>query len=331
LYCSVCGTAYAKPAGTGATTLKPPPAARPATIDLRTPVPGAKTPAPKPAPQPAANVERRHIAQFTDRFERARKYSRSAQISRFGTDRMGNIQDPHQMYDKLGKPTLQTLKGQSSALAGHAATEAARPASHSNLSPHNPVTSRHLPNISTTQHQAMAALPRHAPPATPTPRLAAAGIARPRLTRATSRALTIGAAVAVMGIYVWSQNYPKLAIQNAGDKAGLSASLPSYLPSSYSLADTSTGPGLVTLKFTSPSAAEALQISQHRTTWDSSSLVDNYIAKSADDYATVQGQGLTIYVWGQNQAAWVNHGVWYTIAGASRLSREQVLKIAYSL
>jgi hypothetical protein len=134
-----------------------------------------------------------------------------------------------------------------------------------------------------------------------------------------------------MGGYIWLHNYPKLALQNASNQAGVSASLPGFLPSSYNLATTSTAPGLVTLSFTSPSLPDVLKIAQHRTTWDSSSLLDNVVAKQADDYSAVHGQGLTIYLFGQNQAAWVNHGIWYSIEGASKLSREQILRIAYSL
>jgi hypothetical protein len=152
-----------------------------------------------------------------------------------------------------------------------------------------------------------------------------------RLSPGGSRVLTTVAAVTIMAGYVWFQNYPKLAIESAGSRAGMTATLPSYLPSSYNLSRTDTGPGLVTLSFASPSSPDTLTIAQHRTTWDSNSLLDNYISKQTDDYATVEGQGLTIYLYNNNQAAWVNHGVWYSIEGASRLSREQVLKIAYSL
>jgi hypothetical protein len=134
-----------------------------------------------------------------------------------------------------------------------------------------------------------------------------------------------------MAGYVWFQNYPKLALENAGHKAGVAASLPGYIPSSYNLAHTDTHPGLVTLSFTSPSADAPLRITQARTTWDSSSLLDNYVVKNTDDYTAVQGQGLTIYLFGQNQATWVNKGIWFGIDGTGHLSREQILKLAYSL
>ena len=134
-----------------------------------------------------------------------------------------------------------------------------------------------------------------------------------------------------MGGYIWMSNYPKFALQNASNQAGLSASLPGYLPSSYTLSNTETRPGLVTLNFSSPSSTEPLKIAQHRTSWDSRSLLDNFVTRTTDDYSTVQSQGLTIYLFNNNQAAWVNRGIMYSIEGSSRLSREQILKIAYSL
>ena len=143
--------------------------------------------------------------------------------------------------------------------------------------------------------------------------------------------MAITAAVVIMAGYVWLQNYPKLAIQTANSKAGVTASLPAYIPSSYNLDRTDTAPGLVTLNFSSPSSPETLKIAQHRTSWDSTSLLDNFVVKNTDDYASVQGQGLTVYLFNNNEATWVNHGIWYSIEGASRLSREQILKIAYSL
>jgi hypothetical protein len=334
-YCSVCGMAYNKSAS--ATTPTPQaPAATPAaaalhqrmkpahTLDLRTEAAPAKAASSQPlikhAPeQPhlgtastAASSER-HLHQFTDRFERARKMSRSAQISRFGADRLGSVQG---------------------STAGGAGNQPDHPASHTVASPQRThLGQTEMPRLAATQHEAMTKLPRYAPPATSTPKPAPALRTRSRLTISPqgSRVLSIATAVVIMGGYIWLQNYPKLAIQNASDRAGLAATLPTYIPSSYNLAGTATSPGAVTLKFTSPSAGEALKISQQRTTWDSSSLLDNYIAKSADDYAAVQGQGLTIYFFGQNQASWVNHGIWYSIQGAARLSREQILKIAYSL
>lgn len=261
-----------------------------------------------PVAKPAA-ASPRHIAQFTDRFDRAKQFNRSPAINKFA--------------NSFGDATLETLEAPVHPLkaAASASPPISRPTA---LAPA-------MPRLTVTQHEAMTRLPA-TPPATPKATRPKAGRAKRRLfTPQTSRPLTVVAALLIMGGYVWVQNYPKLALQSASNAAGLVATLPGYLPSSYNLAKTQTSPGLVSLKFTSPSIGEILQINQHRTSWDSSSLLDNFVTKQTDDYSTVHGQGLTIYLFGQNQAAWVNHGIWYNIEGAARLSREQILKIAYSL
>jgi hypothetical protein len=344
-YCSVCGNLYqpaATPKDRPAATPNPAPAPRTAkaatdlhqragtqVLDLRDKArklaaePSAVLPATGPAAItghapghrtsiPAASEHEHHVAAFTDRFERARQFGRSAQISRFGTDRMGNVLDPHQMYDKFGNKKLQTIVDQAHHTGAFAESA--------------------MPSHVTAQHQAMTRL-------TPAPvpdhaiMNAAMPARRPNLSFSPGarRAATVAAAIAVLGGYVWLHNYPKLAIQSAGAQAGVSASLPGYVPSSYHLSSTSSIPGLLTLNFDSPSADTALKISQQRTVWDPSSLLDNYVAKNSDDYAAVEGQGLTIYLFGNNNATWVNRGIWYSITGADRLSRDQVLRIAYSL
>lgn len=140
------------------------------------------------------------------------------------------------------------------------------------------------------------------------------------------------AAIAIMSGYIWVHNYPHLAMTTAASQAGFSASLPNFIPSSYSLSGSPTySPGLVTLSFNSPSFSDPLKVTQQPTTWDSSSLLDNYVAAKTSDYSTVSGQGLTIYLLnGNQQAAWINHGIWYTVEGATHLGRDQLLKMAYS-
>ncbi|HUD11397.1 MAG TPA: hypothetical protein VMS08_03230 [Candidatus Saccharimonadia bacterium] len=283
-----------------------------------------------PAATPKSPIEERHMAQFTDRFERARQYGRSAQISRFGVDRFGNIQDPEKYHDKFGNPTLAALErteGSSGAPAS----------SHESHIGHAPTTASakapEMPHLAAMQHEAMTKL---APAPQPQMAMSRAPMRMSwaphfKVTPHTGRSLATISVVVLMAGYIWIQNYPKMALQNASNVAGLSASLPGFMPSSYSLAHTSTVPGQVTLKYTSPSAQQALKIAQSRSDWDSNSLLDDFVSKNADDYAAVDGEGLTIFLFNDNEATWVNHGIWYSIEGASRLSRQQILKIAYSL
>lgn len=139
-------------------------------------------------------------------------------------------------------------------------------------------------------------------------------------------------AIAIMGGYIWLNNYNSLAVKAAGQKAGIQASMPSYIPSSYSL----SGPiaystGAVTMKYKSPSNEDTLQIEQHRTDWTSNSLLEFYVNRQTGNYVSVQSQGLTIYVYNNSQATWVNKGLQYIISGNTKLSRADLLKIAQSL
>lgn len=286
-------------------------------LDLRN-VDHTETPLPHrpthitPAAPPRSTAQERHLARFTDRFERAKQISRSPHIDKFAGKRLPSP-DPathHQTVNEHMHATRHYEPAQAAGMPNLPAQAAANHAAMTRLIPHIPETPLPAPNASI-----------HSPLQAPS----FSG------SSARNRTLATVTAVALMGGYIWLQNYPKLALQTASAKAGIKASLPGYLPSSYNLKNTNTGPGLVTLSFFSPSSSVPLTIAQSKTDWDSNSLLDNFIAKHTDDYATVQGQGLTIYLFNNNQAAWVNHGIKYAISGAEHLSREQILKIAYSL
>ena len=53
---------------------------------------------------------------------------------------------------------------------------------------------------------------------------------------------------------------------------------------------------------------------------------------NTDKYTALQAEGLTIYIYNNNQASWVNHGTWYRIEGQDHgLSKDQIIKMATSL
>ena len=144
--------------------------------------------------------------------------------------------------------------------------------------------------------------------------------------------LAAAVAFALMGGYIWMQNYPKMALHIASGKAGFQASMPNYVPSSYNIdGPIAYAPGQIVINFRSSGDNSRLVLSERKTDWDSSSLLENYVSRQTKDYLAVENQGLTVYVYNGNQASWVNRGVWYTIEGENRLDRDQVLKIASSL
>jgi hypothetical protein len=139
-------------------------------------------------------------------------------------------------------------------------------------------------------------------------------------------------AIAIMGGYIWLNNYNVLAVKAAGQKAGIEANLPGFVPSSYNLAGpVAYGPGSVTLQYKSASTPGDVMISQQKTDWNSASLLQFYVNQKATSYVGVQSQGLTIYLYNDNQATWVNKGIQYVISGNNKLSRDDIVKMAQSL
>lgn len=141
------------------------------------------------------------------------------------------------------------------------------------------------------------------------------------------------AGIILLGIYVWQINYPNLALKVAGSKAGISASMPAYLPNGWKISgDIQANPGSINYKLASAEGDKSISVNQVRSDWDSQALAENYLAPNADKYTALQAEGLTIYVYNNNQASWVNHGTWYRIEGQDHgLSRDQIIKMATSL
>ena len=138
--------------------------------------------------------------------------------------------------------------------------------------------------------------------------------------------------VLLIGGYIWQINYPNLAIKIASTRAGLSANAPHYLPSGWAI-DRRIVSNQNKLEFTikSPNGNQ-LKVTQLKTDWDSAALLESYVSSEANNIETVQAQGLTIYLYGDHQASWINHGNWFRLDGAgSGLSQEELIKIATSL
>lgn len=150
----------------------------------------------------------------------------------------------------------------------------------------------------------------------------------------TTIAATIAVALMLFG-YVTYLNIPNMALRVAAVKAGFDANMPGYRPGGYSFAGpVAYSPGQITIKFNSNTDERSYDITQRQTSWDSKSLLDNFVKKEvASDslYSTVYDRGLTVYIYNGSNAAWVNGGIWYTVSGDSLLSSEQLLRIAASL
>lgn len=156
-----------------------------------------------------------------------------------------------------------------------------------------------------------------------------------RKLRVSSRTVNIAAAsLAVMMLvgFVAYQNIPNLSMQLATARAGVNGTLPGYQPSGFGLA----GPiqyqsGQITLSYASRSDDRRFQVSQSTTQWNSETLQENFLASAQKTYQTFQSGGKTIYIYDDNNATWVDGGVWYKIEGNSALSSDQLLRMAASM
>jgi hypothetical protein len=139
-------------------------------------------------------------------------------------------------------------------------------------------------------------------------------------------------ALLLLGGYFTYLNMPSLSVRVAAAQAGVDASYPSYHPDGYSL----HGPvaytqGEVSMKFAANTGSQNFTITQSKSGWDSSALLNNYVQqKSNGNEVTNVIHGVTIYTYNDN-AAWVNGGILYTINGNAPLSSDQVLHIATSM
>ena len=158
---------------------------------------------------------------------------------------------------------------------------------------------------------------------------------QPKTRSAFSQALSVGSAslaVLLLGGYFTYLSMPSLSTRVAAAQAGIDASYPNYHPSGYSL----NGPvafnqGTVSMKFAANAGPQSYTLSQTRSGWDSSAVLNNYVEpKAGDSYSTTTSNGLTIYTY-DNNAAWVNAGILYTISGDAPLSHDQIQRIATSL
>lgn len=139
-------------------------------------------------------------------------------------------------------------------------------------------------------------------------------------------------ALVLLGGYFTYLNMPSLSVRVAAAQAGIDAGYPNYRPDGYSL----TGPvtyadSRVSMLFKSNSGTQNFTINQTKSSWNNEAVLDNYVTpRAGSNYIPYSERGLTIYTFDDN-AAWVNGGILYTIEGNAPLSSEQIRRIATSL
>lgn|GEM_PF-486576 len=151
----------------------------------------------------------------------------------------------------------------------------------------------------------------------------------------SSRVLSATAAVfaiLILAAFFAYQNVPAVAMRVAANQAGFTGHIPSNPPAGFAF----KGPiefskGNITLKYRSNSDDRAFAITQKPTDWTSDSLLTNHILSSKTRYQTYHDRGLTVFIFNDGNATWIDKGVWYSVSGKGSLSSDQVLSIAGSM
>lgn len=143
-------------------------------------------------------------------------------------------------------------------------------------------------------------------------------------------ALACAAAAVFAIVYFVSLNMPD--VQFRATAMQLNAVYPNYLPRDYSPTEIASENNIITLSFKNHNNEDAFSISEEKSSWDSNSLLNNYVKDNfGENYTVIREQGLTIYM-NDNKAAWVNGGIVYKMnIKKGSLTKKQISSIAASL
>lgn len=142
----------------------------------------------------------------------------------------------------------------------------------------------------------------------------------------------VALAVLLVGGFIAYQNTANIEMRLASSKAGIHASLPSYKPAGFAASGFMYDTGAVAVNFHNSADGRTFKVVQKSSNWNSDTLANEYVASVAgSDYRTVDSGGRTIFAYGNNNATWVDGGIWYTVTSDGSLSSSQLLDLARSM
>jgi len=156
-----------------------------------------------------------------------------------------------------------------------------------------------------------------------------------RALNVSAKTLAIGSAIIAAILFtsfLAYQKVPSVAMRVAANRAGFTGRIPSTIPAGFSFKGPLTySKNSIVLNYKSNSDDRNFSIIQRPTEWTSESLLTNHLISSKLPYQTYHDSGLTVYVYNQGEATWVDKGGWYSITGQGILSFDQILSIASSM
>lgn len=156
-------------------------------------------------------------------------------------------------------------------------------------------------------------------------------VKQPRKHSRTFSLMSASLALIMLAGYFTYLNMPNLSVRVAAAQAGFDATYPGYHPDGYRINKVAYTDGKVGIQYLANGSDQGFTVKQEKSGWDSSALLANYVEPTSNGgYIPHSEQGITVYIF-DNNAAWVNDGIRYTIDGNAPLSSEQILDIATSM
>lgn len=150
----------------------------------------------------------------------------------------------------------------------------------------------------------------------------------------SKRAVGLSAAVfafLLLGGFFAYQNQAYVNMRYAAAKSGVAASMPGYRPAGYKAGKVSYSPGVVGVNFDNASNGQSYSVIEKNSTWDSVALLDSFVYGQGDSYQTIEAAGRTIYTYGENNATWVDNGIWYRVTSNGGLTTNDLVNLAVSM
>lgn len=150
-----------------------------------------------------------------------------------------------------------------------------------------------------------------------------------------SRRITSVSAMSMAGVVLFAavafQNITTVKLQFASARTGFAVSLPDVRPAGYRLSHLRYTNGEASMRFLSNTDKRSYSITEKASKWNSQTLRENFLASQAKEFETVKVAGQTLYIYGKQNATWVNGGIWYQVVSEGALSSRQLVDLAVSL
>lgn len=144
----------------------------------------------------------------------------------------------------------------------------------------------------------------------------------------TLRIATTSMAVLLLAGFIAYQNSAIIAVRVAAARAGISATVPGYTPAGFHLQTHAAKPGQIIIGYKSTTDGRSYQLTQTASSWDSATLLQNFVA--ANNYQATTSKGRKVYLY-DNNATWVDNGIWYKLESKANLSSTQLQQLIDSI